>query len=354
MIQRTASMRHNSWLTTATRRKSRKPGQGRTCPGPGTEPPAGKTSKLRRSAALTRHGRKPRRAVAALAATLLAAGCSGAQAGGRPSAAPPTHGPPTSVGNPTPAPGTSPFQVLARYLAHRSGKVTAALYDAHTRSTWLLNPRAVQDTASIVKVQIMGTALREAEAAHERLPQSEATLMPSMIENSDNQAATSLLDDVGGPGAVALFDRSAHMNHTTPSTLALIPGTPWPGWGLTTTTALDEVRLISRFAYSNPVLSPTSRRYGLSLMERVETDQAWGVSGGVPPGTTVALKNGWLPLKPADWQVNSIGWISGHGRDYVLAVLTRGSPTEAYGITTIETVAKSMFAQLGAARRSAG
>jgi hypothetical protein len=221
--------------------------------------------------------------------------------------------------------------------------VTAALYDARTQRTWLLHPRSAQDTASIVKVEIMGTALQEAAAAGRALPAAEAELMPSMIENSDNDSATALLADVGGPAALARFDRSAGMTDTTPSTLALIPGTSLPGWGLTTTTALDEVTLVSKFAYPNAVLSGASRHYGLSLMEHVEADQDWGVSGGVPAGTTVALKNGWLPLGPSDWQVNSIGWIFGHGRNYVLAVLTRGSPTEAYGIETVETIARDVY-----------
>jgi hypothetical protein len=246
-----------------------------------------------------------------------------------------------------PAADVSPFARLRRYLSGRAGEVTAAVYDATSKQTWVLHPGAVQDTASIVKVEIMGTALAEAESRRSPLPATEAALMPSMVEDSDNQSATTLLADVGGATAVARFDRSLGMRHTTPSSLALIPGTPWPGWGLTTTTALDEVTLVSAFAYPNSVLSAASRRYGLGLMEQVEADQDWGVSGGVTSGTTVALKNGWLPLGPSDWQINSIGWISGHGRNYVLAILTDHDPSEAYGIQTIAHLATVIFAQLG-------
>ena len=121
----------------------------------------------------------------------------------------------------------------------------------------------------------------------------------------------------------------AGLGGTTVSTLALIPGTSLPGWGLTKTTALDEVRLVKRFAYPDSLLADAGRRYGLDLMEHVENDQYWGVSAGVAQGTTVALKNGWLPLAGAGWQVNSIGWISGHGRDYVLAVLSDRNPSYA-------------------------
>jgi Beta-lactamase enzyme family len=295
--------------------------------------------------------RRSRHLIALSAIALLALGCAGTGGAGPtgkssiPTRRPSPSAPPPTSPAPAPRAAASPFasRRLRSYIASRSGHVTAALYDAHARRTWLLHPRSAQDTASIVKVEIMGTALQEAAAAGRDLPASEAALMPSMIENSDNDSATALLSDVGGPSAIARFDRSAGLTDTTPSTLALIPGTSLPGWGLTTTTALDEVTLVARFAYRNAVLSDASRKYGLSLMEHIEADQDWGVSGGVPAGTTVALKNGWLPLGPADWQVNSIGWISGHGRNYVLAVLTRGSPTEAYGIETVETIARDVY-----------
>jgi len=228
--------------------------------------------------------------------------------------------------------------------------VTAALYDEGTHHVWVFHPGVHEYTASIVKVEIMGTALQEAESAGQSLSSSETALMTTMIENSDNDSATALLQDVGGPSAVARFDRSAGMTQTQPSTLAFIPGTSLPGWGLTTTTALDEVTLVSNFAYPSSVLSDASRQYGLSLMENIEADQSWGITGGVPAGTTVALKNGWLPLGPSNWQIDSIGWVNGHGRNYVLAVLTADNPTEGYGIATIEAIASYIYQLQGAAQ----
>jgi len=247
----------------------------------------------------------------------------------------------------------SPFASLFSYLAHRDGQITAAVYDKRTGRTWVFHRGIRQDTASIVKVEIMGTALWEAQNGTP-LSAAERALMPLMIENSDNTAATEMLADVGGPSAVQRFDRRAGLFDTIPSRQKYIPGSTLPGWGLTTTTAFDEVRLVSRFAYPNSVLTTASRQYGLKLMEHVESDQAWGVSGGnygLLPGATVALKNGWLPHQlttDSDWQINSIGWVSGHGRDYVLAVLTDHSLTEAYGIDTIDTIARSIFTELGA------
>jgi hypothetical protein len=241
----------------------------------------------------------------------------------------------------------SPFANLSNYLAGRQGKITAAVYDKRTGRTWMFHPGVRQDTASIVKVEIMGTALWNAQHAGTSLSSADQALIRPMIENSDNDAATAMLANVGGPSAVARFDHAAGLTGTTPSTKKYIPGTTLPGWGLTTTTALDEVKLIRKFAYPNPLLTSEHRRYGLSLMENVESDQSWGISGGVAAGATIAVKNGWLPLAGQGWQINSIGWVHGHGRDYVLAVLTSHNPSEPYGIETIEAIARSVYRQLG-------
>ena len=288
--------------------------------------------------------------VAVVVARLSLGGGSAAKpaAATTPAASVSTRSPSAPTAKPSPSRGAvSPFASLSSYLAGQPGQITAAVYDARTGQTWVYHPGVEEDTASIVKVQIMGTAMRQAEAAGTSLPATQTALMQTMIENSDNQAATTLLADVGGPSAVKTFDLSAGLRHTTPSTLALIPGTQWPGWGLTTTTALDQVTLVSRFAYPNAILGTADRQHGLGLMEHVEADQAWGVSAGVTPGTTVALKNGWIDLAGTGWQVNSIGWIDGNGRNYVLAVLTSGSPTEADAISVIQAISQSVFNQLG-------
>lgn len=285
----------------------------------------------------------------ALVVVLALAACSspsGSAAPADPAASAPPSPFPTATHSVKPQ-VHSPFAGLRHYLAGRSGRITAAVFDARTGRTWVYHPGVLEDTASIVKVQIMGTAFRQAEVKNTALPSSQASLLPPMIEYSDNDAATRLLADVGGAGAVRQFDLLAGLDHTHPSSVKLIPGTPWPGWGLTTTTAADQVKLVSRFAFANSVLSPADRKYGLSLMEHVQDGQNWGVSGGVPAGVTVALKNGWIELPGTGWHINSIGWINGNGRNYVLAVLTDHNPTEQYGIDTIEAIAAKMYAELG-------
>jgi hypothetical protein len=61
---------------------------------------------------------------------------------------------------------------------------------------------------------------------------------------------------------------------------------------------------------------------------------------GVPADLTVHVKNGWLPLIPHGWRIHSIGCFTGGTGDYGIVVLTQDNPTMAYGIATIEAIAK--------------
>jgi hypothetical protein len=99
--------------------------------------------------------------------------------------------------------------------------------------------------------------------------------------------------------------------------------------------------------YPGALLNAASQAFAVNLMENIEADQRWGVSAGVPSGVTVALKDGWVPLTSYnDWQVNSVGWVDGDGRNYVLAVLSNDNSTEQYGIDTIEGIAPLVWNEL--------
>ena len=257
-------------------------------------------------------------------------------------AASPSHSavPPAQHGDPL---GTA----AASYLAARSGVVQAAVYDLRTRQTWTIgNGRQAQAEASVVKLDIL-----EALFAQQRggLSATDQTLVQQMIEDSDNNAATELWDAVGGASGIRAFNTGVGLTGTMLSGCVQCPGFPWPGWGLSTTTPADQIALLRELVEPGPVISAAERDAGLRLMENVTPSQRWGVSGGVPARATVALKNGWLPLDLAetDWQINSVGWISGVGRDYLIAVLSTGNPTEAYGIDTIGGLSAMVWNRLG-------
>jgi Beta-lactamase enzyme family len=239
-----------------------------------------------------------------------------------------------------------PFgSAAASYVSSRNGVVLAAVYDLRTGQTWQFGRGQPQDEASVVKLDVLETLLAERGRSGTELSASDRTLAAQMIEDSDNDAATSLWDAVGGASGIRSFNTSAGLADTVPSSCVNCPGFPWPGWGLSTTVPADQLTLLRALVEPNSLLSNTERSYALSLMENVTPDQRWGVTGGVPDQATVALKNGWLPLDSAnnDWQINSVGWISGSGRDYLIAVLTTGNPTEQYGIDTIDQVAAMVW-----------
>jgi Beta-lactamase enzyme family len=239
-----------------------------------------------------------------------------------------------------------PFSAaMTSYLAGRAGTVVAAVYDRRTGQTWTLGHGQPQATASIVKVDILETLLANNP---DGLSAADQALAQSMIENSDNDAATALWNAADGPAGLGSYNASIGLRQTTPSACLVCPGFPWPGWGLTTTTPADQVLLL-RQLFAGPQLSRADRDYAKSLMENVEPGQRWGVSAGVPTGVRVALKDGWVPLTApdSDWQVNSEGWISGDGRDYLVAVLATGSPSEQYGIDTISNVSASLWTAMG-------
>jgi hypothetical protein len=77
-------------------------------------------------------------------------------------------------------------------------------------------------------------------------------------------------------------------------------------------------------------------------MHSVEASQVWGVPTGAPAGS-VAVKTGFITPAPGDAQVNSIGYVSGAGRNYVFAILTDGNPSEVYGESTINTLSSLVF-----------
>jgi hypothetical protein len=331
----------------------------------------------------SRAGRLPElatAAVAVLAAGLLLIGGSAARpmgaaavSGGRSDARPPAAGAIGARDTAMTARLAGPLAGIPGYLRTRQGVVQVALFDRRTGRTYLFsNGAGPQYTASIVKADIMAMWLWRYQSqpgtVPANIPFSIRYLLTNMITISDNSAATGLFYFGGGCTTLTLFNtliptRRTKIGCETPT---------YYGWGNTTTTAADQVAIVRTFAYPSHVLTPAAREYGLHLMESVIPAQRWGVSCGPwgtacdppdyatpQPGVTVALKNGWKFVpgctaqdESCPWQVNSIGWVRGKGRDYALAVLTTDDPVGKgtfgfdYGITTIQGVSQRVWSNL--------
>lgn len=71
-------------------------------------------------------------------------------------------------------------------------------------------------------------------------------------------------------------------------------------------------------------------------MRHVISLDYWGITTGPPPETSVALKNGSVPIVDGNWKINSICYVTSDGRSYVAAVLTNENPGEYNGIETTD------------------
>jgi len=223
-------------------------------------------------------------------------------------------------------------QLLENYVDSRHGAVSVAVYDAVAKKLTVVHPKVRGRTASIVKVDILETLLHRT-GGHLSSEQREAAR--SMIENSNNDSATELWNEDGGAPGVHAYNNDVGLTQTTPKL----------HWGDTTTSAADQVTLIRTLLTKSTLLTDSARRFQRRLMRHVEADQRWGISGGVPSTATIGIKNGWLPVdKDNDlWAVNSIGWVHGSGKYYMIAVLTQHESTEDYGIDTIQHAARIVW-----------
>ncbi len=257
-------------------------------------------------------------AVAGLAILAASAGTAGASTGG----------------------GTGPFasSAMRRFLASRHGDITAAVEDLTTGQEFVYRPGVREETASIIKASILATLLHRVQREGRWLTASERATARGMIEASDNDDATRLWNEDDGSEGVGGFLRAAGLTQTTFAGPGL--------WGLTRTTPTDQIRLLRTLALPNRLLGPSARSYEVGLMSHVIPMDYWGVSGGIPDGVPVALKNGWLPQPRIAWQINSIGEVRGRGELYLIAIMTNGNPTEGYGIRTISGISQIIWREL--------
>ncbi|MCR6493204.1 class A beta-lactamase-related serine hydrolase [Cellulomonas sp. P24] len=192
------------------------------------------------------------------------------------------------------------------------------------------NPATAFVTASIVKVDLVAALLLRAQDAARELTATERSLATAAITASSNDAATSIFQAIGGAGGLA----SANAR------LGLVETTPRSSWGLTTTSAADQVRLLTALTSDNSPLTASSRAYLLGLMSEVCDDQDWGVTAAGDDDAPV--KNGWLPYSGDGyaWEVNSIGIVTVGSQRVLIAVLTRHGATEESGIALVEQLSR--------------
>ena len=232
---------------------------------------------------------------------------------------------------------------VARIARDDDGRVAVAVDDLTTGADAGYGSTQEFITASIVKVDILSTLLYQAQQSGQQLSPEEEALATTMIENSNNDAASDLYDDAGGAAGIDQANQVFGLSETTVGTDGY--------WGLTSTTVDDQIRLL-RLVFTRPsVLTAESQDYIKDLMSQVEAGQQWGVPAAADHGTPFMVKNGWLPSGTTGrWEINSIGEVVHDGQRMLIAVLSEGNATEDSGISLVQTVAKAAAGAMAASK----
>jgi beta-lactamase class A len=243
----------------------------------------------------------------------------------------------SATARPTVAEGS--METLEAAVAQARGKVSVSVVDLTTGAslTYGAGGHAFV-TASIAKLDILSTLLLQAQDRHGTLTASQRSLATSMIEHSDNDAANSLYEAIGADSGLNAANKRFGLTSTQGGTEDY--------WGLTTTTAADQVKLLRQVFTGSSLLDAASRGYVQGLLSQVESDQRWGVGAAATGG--YELKNGWLPRSATGlWVINSTGRIDRDGHQLLISVLSDGNISESQGITLVESVAKAAAAAVG-------
>lgn len=213
---------------------------------------------------------------------------------------------------------------------HPTIDFTAYVYDLRTGCAYAMNQRSRQQAASVFKVLVMGGTLLEAQRAGRSLSSREMALLRSMITESADSPVRELWRSFGGSPWFSRQGEIFELDETT------VLGDRHGMWGRTRTSAYDQAQLLRQVLLGEGgVLEERYRKVAYDLMTSVVPSQRWGLSRGLPPGWTVALKNGF-----AGQITNSVGVAYDPSGEpaYVAAILTFGWPTWERGVAAVEEI----------------
>jgi beta-lactamase class A len=202
---------------------------------------------------------------------------------------------------------------LAAYLNGLGSHAGAVVYDVTRGTYYTYNAQGQFIMASSAKVPIMLTFLSTTEGQERAPDDNEQYLLTTMIENSNNDSAQALFDEIGGTGPMTSFMQRVHV-----AGMSFDPD----AWGWSTTSPLAMVNLLT-LLHDGQVLTAQDRALALNLMENIESDQQVGVGDTAPSGATVAMKDGWVQDQNGQWAVNSSGIVTVGGETYIIAVYTQ-------------------------------
>ena len=234
------------------------------------------------------------------------------------------------------APAWASFDALApsiaTYLASFGNNVGSVVYDLTRNRYYAYNQNTPFVLASSSKVSIMVSYLWWLESQGRGPDPSENTTLTNMIEHSDNNAAQLLFDRLGGSaGQAAFYQRIGVTGYVA---------NPY-GWGWASLPPIGQVTVLT-LLQEGKILTAKDRAYALNLMTHIEPDQHMGVGETLPPGATVAMKDGWVPAPDGLWAINTSGIVTVGSETYIIVVYTAHQSDYNGGWNITRTVCKAV------------
>ena len=220
-------------------------------------------------------------------------------------------------------------------------RVTAAVYDTRTGCDYRLHNELRLTTASVIKGAVLGAVLLKAQDQGRGLTEWErARIRPMITYSHNNPYVSDLYAHVGGVAGMDRADRRWGARSTTNSS----------AYGATWTTAADRTRISLGMLHGGGPLKPAGVSEAWRAMTAVHPTQRWGISAGVPSGWSVALKNGFYPMRGYGWRVGSTGFVrQGTRGGYAVTVLTDKASSQVQGMRLVEAVSRRVATMLAGA-----
>ncbi|WP_116244255.1 serine hydrolase [Nocardiopsis sp. FIRDI 009] len=229
---------------------------------------------------------------------------------------------------------------VAAIIEEHGVRCAIAVQDLRTGTTFSHAAHERFPTASTVKLTILTMLLLRADERGTGLTASEYARAERMIRYSDNGVTDGLYARLGFTEGFEEGARTLGFTETEPH--------PRGVWGATRTTASDQIRLLRALYTDTSPLAEEDRAYVRGLMESVAPEQAWGISAAAGPGDTVGLKNGWVPRQSNGglWNINSVGYVAGPDREYLIAVLSDDHPGYVGGVDLVEELVSVVIGEI--------
>lgn len=204
--------------------------------------------------------------------------------------------------------------------AHRGADVTIALLDRRDGQYESFADATPFATASVAKLFIADDLFYRETTAELELSDDERVLIARMLEDSDDDAANELWDEYGTSDLV----QDVVSRYELPDTAV-----PYDDhWWNTMTTGHDLVDYYAAVLDGRGGLDTPHREELLGYLRQSHVtaadgyDQSFGIPGGLPEETGVAVKQGWMCCVDDRWTHVSTGVIGPDDR-YILVVVSR-------------------------------